>query len=582
MEPLAAAAVNGWNERKESEKVGLLAITFDQRNHGSREVDPVSNEAWRSGNKQHAQDMFSIYHGTASDTSLLMTYLSSYIFPSSDRVIATNVVLGVSLGGHAAWQCLAHDMRVSAAIIVIGCPDYFSLMSDRARLSKLESWVDSPTPGTHFLGSKDFPAGLVTAVELHDPAAMLLGKLDGPIRQIDEASPSPVERTRLLSLMKRLFQGKRILNLSGGTDKLVPYRCGEGFIKWLRAAAAPGGWFEGGIHVKDILFDNVGHQMSPEMVALARSHRDARKGRSDETACLSEIHVRISRAPDTSLTTSHYGNILNNIATFTQTMAPHNVRKVVKAKNAWTEEEFECACILDRMVSCSQQRIDFLNNRYGNGRSVPAVKSRISTAKEPQNKYHHLSKRYHGCSEDVDTTCKTLERLLRRRLLYEDQRLWYIEELVALAAISSGPSSLQAIRQRLQQGYQIQREDDEIKCQIARMQNPRRNASGALLYQSHAIWIHYHQVPYEQNSSICQAWARHSPLDYYIDDLNCGVATNDTIPKSKGSDSPGHIFDSLDDGQPLGFAESFASPTSDDSSDLTKMRERDQSLSCES
>lgn len=174
-------------------------------------------------------------------------------------------------------------------------------------------------------------------------------------------------------------------------------------------------------------------------------------------------------------------------------MAPHNVRKAVKAKNAWTEEEFECACILDRMVSCSQQRIDFLNNRYGNGRSVPAVKSRISTAREPQNKYHHLSKRYHGCLEDLDTTCKTLERLLQRRLLYEDQRLWYIEELVALAAISSGPSSLQAIRQRLQQGYQIQREDDEIKCQIARMQNPRRNASGALLYQSHAIWMHYHQ-----------------------------------------------------------------------------------------
>lgn len=207
--------------------------------------------------------------GTASDASLLMTYLSSYIFPSSDRAIVTNIVLGVSLGGHAAWQCLVHDTRISAAIIVIGCPDYFALMSDRARLSKLESWVDSPTPGTHFLGSKDFPAGLVTAVELHDPAAMLLGKLDGPIRQVNEASPSPAEQTRLLPLMKRLFQGKSILNLSGGTDKLVPHRCVEGFMKWLKAAAAPGGWFEGGIHVKDILFDNVGHQMTPEMVVEA-------------------------------------------------------------------------------------------------------------------------------------------------------------------------------------------------------------------------------------------------------------------------------------------------------------------------
>lgn len=71
MEPLAAAAVSGWNERKESETMGLLAITFDQRNHGSREIDPVSNEAWRSGNKQHAQDMFSIYRQPHDWTTVL-------------------------------------------------------------------------------------------------------------------------------------------------------------------------------------------------------------------------------------------------------------------------------------------------------------------------------------------------------------------------------------------------------------------------------------------------------------------------------------------------------------------------------
>lgn len=61
MRPLAAATLNDWNDREESKKLGLLAITFDQRNHGSREVDPMANEAWRSGNARHAQDMFSIY-----------------------------------------------------------------------------------------------------------------------------------------------------------------------------------------------------------------------------------------------------------------------------------------------------------------------------------------------------------------------------------------------------------------------------------------------------------------------------------------------------------------------------------------
>ena len=61
MYPLAATILNDWNEREERSKRGLLAISFDQRNHGSQAIDAGSNEAWREGNEQHAQDMFSIY-----------------------------------------------------------------------------------------------------------------------------------------------------------------------------------------------------------------------------------------------------------------------------------------------------------------------------------------------------------------------------------------------------------------------------------------------------------------------------------------------------------------------------------------
>lgn len=61
MAPLAAAGLHHWNQSEENEKIGLIAVTFDQRNHGSRELDPLSNEAWRSGNERHAQDMFSTY-----------------------------------------------------------------------------------------------------------------------------------------------------------------------------------------------------------------------------------------------------------------------------------------------------------------------------------------------------------------------------------------------------------------------------------------------------------------------------------------------------------------------------------------
>lgn len=68
MEPIAASTILDWNSRLRDGAAsngqaskGLIAVSFDQRNHGSREVDKLSNEAWRSGNPRHAQDMFSIY-----------------------------------------------------------------------------------------------------------------------------------------------------------------------------------------------------------------------------------------------------------------------------------------------------------------------------------------------------------------------------------------------------------------------------------------------------------------------------------------------------------------------------------------
>ena len=66
MEPVAFSAISHWNKRlKEKNELrpslGLIAVSFDQRNHGSRMVDPVANEAWAAGNEKHAQDMFSIF-----------------------------------------------------------------------------------------------------------------------------------------------------------------------------------------------------------------------------------------------------------------------------------------------------------------------------------------------------------------------------------------------------------------------------------------------------------------------------------------------------------------------------------------
>ena len=115
---------------------GLIAVAFDQRNHGSRLISETANAAWRQGNATHAQDMFGMISGTVTDTIHLIDVLEGYLFGAGggpgaapggeDRRIDSNLVLGVSLGGHSAWQLLFAEPRVTAGAIVIGCPDYMS------------------------------------------------------------------------------------------------------------------------------------------------------------------------------------------------------------------------------------------------------------------------------------------------------------------------------------------------------------------------------------------------------------------------------------------------------------------------
>ncbi|KAL9137498.1 MAG: hypothetical protein Q9175_001298 [Cornicularia normoerica] len=274
MAPVAASTITAWREEmqkpKKEKALGLICVSFDQRNHGSREVDALSNEVWRSGNETHAQDMFASYQGTATDTSHLMDYIASYIFPASEHLIGSHLVLGVSLGAHAGWHCIIHDPRITTAVVIIGCPDYVRLMSDRARLSKLATWTNSKPPGSSFLGSTDFPKGLMEAVARYDPAGLLLGEVASRPDDVYDRDPTTSEQKRLLPLMKKSLQGKRILNMAGGADKLVPYDCGEPFLRWLKNATAPNGWFnEGGVVFEDIVFDGVSHSMSPDMVREA-------------------------------------------------------------------------------------------------------------------------------------------------------------------------------------------------------------------------------------------------------------------------------------------------------------------------
>lgn len=66
MASIATTCIEAWDKDPRDRKVGLIAVAFDQRNHGTRMVTPLSNESWRQGNENHAQDMFRYCQITSS------------------------------------------------------------------------------------------------------------------------------------------------------------------------------------------------------------------------------------------------------------------------------------------------------------------------------------------------------------------------------------------------------------------------------------------------------------------------------------------------------------------------------------
>jgi pimeloyl-ACP methyl ester carboxylesterase len=265
MAPLAAQAIHNWNSRRGNSRKGLIAISFDQRNHGSRLVDKMANEAWRQGNERHAQDMFSCYQGTSQDCSLLLTHISSYL-PQSLPQSSSHIVLGISLGGHAAWHSLLHDPRITAGVVIIGCPDFQRLMLQRAEKSRRKTF------GPKFLGSSDFPAALIASVDTSDPAGLFLpANLKGPSAVsvgIASVIPSSSVQASTTAILTSTLQNKKILLQSGGADKLVPYACGEPFLRFLKAAI--GGWWKNnGLVLDDRVYEGVGHETTPRMAKEA-------------------------------------------------------------------------------------------------------------------------------------------------------------------------------------------------------------------------------------------------------------------------------------------------------------------------
>lgn len=75
MAGIATACISDWNSKDQQtlSGKGLIAVSFDQRNHGTRLVDPLANEALAQGNPRHALDMFSIFR--EYNQNLLLSFL---------------------------------------------------------------------------------------------------------------------------------------------------------------------------------------------------------------------------------------------------------------------------------------------------------------------------------------------------------------------------------------------------------------------------------------------------------------------------------------------------------------------------
>ncbi|GJJ08657.1 hypothetical protein Clacol_002876 [Clathrus columnatus] len=200
-------------------------LLVDHRNHGTRLVDAIGNKDWKENNEKHAIDMYAIQVGTASDVSTLIDFLPSYLFPNDERKIHEWLLSGISLGGHSTWIALKNDPRIRIGIPIIGCPDYLALICPRAS--------DSGYP----INPPYFPVALVNYIKKKDPASVNTTSLDS---------------------FENPYIGKRILVLSGGVDKVVPWVASQNFVDKLQVGSS-------GIK-KVVLEETAGHECTSLMI----------------------------------------------------------------------------------------------------------------------------------------------------------------------------------------------------------------------------------------------------------------------------------------------------------------------------
>jgi pimeloyl-ACP methyl ester carboxylesterase len=238
-----------WLERHYSNsEVPLIAVTFDNRNHGERTIDAKRNNDWQEGNRSHGVDLCSGIEGSTQDTLLVVEYLPS-VLPTVVETPIRNIITGVSLGGHISWRVanLLGPDKVHGIVPIISTPNLALMLVDRFY--------------NQVLGRKlEIPEG-ISQVEFANSTYRAL--LDGPERQkLASALPTSLWETvsKVDCQLETDFRIRTFI-LCGRDDPLVPAAFNE---RWLTQRNR-----DRHEQIKIFIQPNTGHTLTPEMVDLA-------------------------------------------------------------------------------------------------------------------------------------------------------------------------------------------------------------------------------------------------------------------------------------------------------------------------
>lgn len=186
-------------------------------------------------------DLLSTISGAAHDFKLLLDYLPAYL-PQFSRF--RNIMMGVSLGGHTAWQMPAlAPSQLEALAIVVGCPNLTSLLVERLGIDA--SSLGAKADHLHTVRYDDLQTVMTEQQKRRWPRALADLAREADRKVEDEFPDVPM------------------MLCNGQYDTLVPARYIASWVERRRKR-------QGNAGVKDTeLFvqENTGHSCTKEMVA---------------------------------------------------------------------------------------------------------------------------------------------------------------------------------------------------------------------------------------------------------------------------------------------------------------------------